>query len=235
MLRTGGCLLGEWRNLVCVTMVIILPATLYSQNPDAAMLHAATGVQLNGNAAPASSAIFPDDLVQTPKNAAAKIDAAGSTAVVAPDTLVQFEGNQLFLEHGTVQVTTSTQMTVRVGCITAIPVIAGWTQYDVTDVDGKVTIAARKNDVNVETRKSGATPEAESARSEKATVKEGEQATRPEKCGAAIRPPDYVTGKAAFLNTWEAVTAGLIVTGVIACLGLCHSDDPMSPSDPSYR
>jgi len=227
--------LGEWRNLVCVTMVIILPATLCSQNPNAAMLHAAAGVQLNGNAAPASSAIFPDDLVQTPKNAAAKIDAAGSTAVVASDTLVQFEGNQLFLEHGTVQVTTATQMAVRVGCITAIPVIAGWTQYDVTDVDGKVTVAAHKSDVNIDARKSGASPNPEAARSEKVTVREGEQATRPEKCGAAIRPPDYVTGKAAFLNTWEAVTAGLIVTGVITCLGLCHSGDPLSPSNPSYR
>jgi len=234
MLRTGGRLLGEWRNLVCVTMVVILPATLSSQNPDAAMLHAAVGVQLNGNTAPASSAIFPDDLVQTPKNAAAKIDAAGSTAVIAPNTLVQFEGNQLFLEHGTVQVTTSTQMTVRVGCVTAIPVIAGWTQYDVTDVDGKVTVAAHKSDVNLDTRKS-ATPKPEAARSQKVTVRQGEQATRPEKCGAAIRPPDYVTGKGAFLNTWEAVTAGLIVTGVITCLGLCHSSDPMSPSDPSYR
>ena len=227
--------MGEWRNLVCVTMVVILPATLYSQNPDAAMLHAAAGVQLNGNAAPASSAIFPDDLVQTPKKAAAKIDAAGSTALVAPDTLVQFEGNQLFLEHGTVQVTTSTQMTVRVGCVTAIPVIAGWTQYDVTDVDGKVTVAAHKSDVNIETRKSGATAKPEAARSEKVTVREGEQATRPEKCGAAIQPPDYVTGKAAFLNTWEAVSVGSVLVGVITCLGLCHSGDPMSPSDPSYR
>ena len=227
--------MGEWRNLVCVTMVVILPATLYAQNPDAAMLHAAVGVQLNGNAAPASSAIFPDDLVQTPKNAAAKIDAAGSTAVVAPDTLVQFEGNQLFLEHGTVQVTTSTQMAVRVGCVTAIPVIAGWTQYDVTDVDGKVTVSAHKSDVNIDTRKSGPSLKTESARSERVSVRQGEQATRSEKCGAAIRPPDYVTGKAAFLNTWEAVTAGLIVTGVITCLGLCHSDDPMSPSNPSYR
>jgi hypothetical protein len=234
-LRIGGRLLGEWRNLVCVTMVVILPATLCSQNPDAAMLHAAAGVQLNGSAAPASSAIFPDDRVQTPENAAAKIDAAGSTAVVAPNSMVQFEGNQIFLEHGTVQVTTSTQMTVRVGCVTAIPAIAGWTQYDVTDVDGNVTVAAHKSDVNIETRKSGAAPKSEIRRSEKVTVKEGEQATRSEKCGAAIRPPDYVTGKAAFFNTWEAVAAGSVLVGVITCLGLCHSDDPMSPSDPSYR
>lgn len=199
------------------------------------MLHAATGVQLNGNAAPASSAIFPDDRVQTPKDAVAKIDAAGSTAVVAPDTLVQFEGNQLLLEHGTVQVTTSTQMEVRVGCVTAIPVITGWTQYEVTDVDGKVTVFAHQKDVNIDARKSGTTHKSESQDPEKATVRQGEQRTRPEKCGAAIRPPDYVAGKAAFLNTWEAVTAGLIVTGVVTCLGLCHSGSPLSPSDPSYR
>jgi hypothetical protein len=234
-LRIGGRLLGEWRNLVCVTMVVILPATLCCQNPDAAMLHAAAGVQLNGNAAPASSAIFPEDRVQTPKNAAAKIDAAGSTAVISPDTLVQFEGNQLFLEHGTVQVTTSTQMTVRVGCVTAIPVVSGWTQYDVTDVDGKVTVSAHQKDVDIDSRKSGAKRKVDSQDSEKATVRQGEQRTRSEKCGAAIRPPDYVAGKAAFLNTWEAVGTGLIVTGVIACLGLCHSGNPMSPSDPSYR
>jgi hypothetical protein len=215
-------------------MVVVLPATLCSQNLDAAMLHAAAGVQLNGNAAPASSAIFPDDRVQTPGNAAAKIDAAGSTAVVAPNSLIQFEGNQIFLEHGTVQVTTSTQMTVRVGCVTAIPVIAGWTQYDVTDVDGKVTVAAHKSDVNIETRKSERPTKAVAARSEKVTVKEGEQATRSEKCGA-IRPPDYVPGKAAFFNRWQTVMLGTAVVAVIACLGLCHTDDPMSPSNPSYR
>lgn len=223
----------QWRNLVCVTIVIILPASLQSQSPDAAMLHAVAGVQLNGSPAPASSAIFPDDLLQTPNNAEAKIDAAGSTAVVAPDTLVQFEGNQLFLEHGTVQVTTSVQMTVRAGCITAIPVAAGWTQYDVTDIDGKVTVAAHKSDVNIERRKADAQSKTEAARSEKVTVREGEQATREEKCAAAIRAPDYVAGKVAMFNSWEAISAGMVAVGVITCYALCRSGAPLSPSDPS--
>jgi hypothetical protein len=229
--------LAEWRNLVCVTMTIVtaLPVSLQCQNPDAAMLHSSGGVQVNGNGVPPSLAIFPDDLVQTSRNAQAKIDTAGSTAVIAPDSLVQFEGNQLFLEHGTVQVTTSTQMTVRAGCITAIPAITGWTQYDVTDVDGKVTVAANKSDVNIERRKTASQPELDARHSDKVTVREGEQATREDKCGAAIRAPDYVAGKAAFLNRWEAVAAGAIVVGVITCLGLCHTDDPMSPSDPSKR
>lgn len=197
-----------------------------------AMLHASGGVQVNGSAALASSAIFPKDRVQTLRNAVAKIDVSGSTAVVAPDSLIQFEGNELILEHGTVQVSTSTKMTVRVGCITAIPIIATWTQYEVTDVDSKVTVFARKNDVNIDQRNKASRLKSENAHSEKATVREGEQATREEKCAAAIRAPDYVTGKKALLDTWEGVTAGLVVVGVIACLGICHDDDPASPSDP---
>lgn len=225
----------EWRNLVCVTIVLVLPASLQSQNPDSAMLHATAGVHLNGNAAPASSAIFPDDLLQTPKNAEAKIDAAGSTAVVAPESLVQVEGNQLVLEHGTVQVTTSTQMTVRIGCVLTVPVLAQWTQYDVTDVDGKVTVAAHRSDVNIETRKAGATHKPEAANSETATVREGEQATREEKCSAAILPKDYVDGIKPWLNTWEAVTAGAVAVGVVTCLGIWPNPSPLSPEKPSWH
>lgn len=197
------------------------------------MLHSSGGVEVNGHVAPLSLAIFPDDRLQTPQNGEAKIDAAGSTVVIGSDTLVQFEGNQLYLEHGTLQVTTSTKMIVHAGCVRATPAVTGWTQYVVTDVDGKVTVAAHKSDVNIERGKTASRQRVEDKRSEKVTVREGEQATREEKCAAAIRPPDYVAGKAAFFNTWEAIAAGTVVAVVVACLGLCHDDDPASPSDPS--
>ena len=171
--------------------------------------------------------------MQTPESAEAKIDAAGSTVVVGADTLVQFEGNQLYLEHGTLQVTSSTQMIVHAGCVRTIPAVTGWTQYDVTDVDGKVTVAAHKSDVNIERGKAASRQQVEDKRQEKVTVREGEQATREDKCAAAIRPPDYVAGKAAFFDTWEAIAAGTVVAIVVACLGLCHDGDPASPSDPS--
>lgn len=119
------------------------------------------------------------------------------------------------------------------GCIRATPAVMGWTQYVVTDVDGKVVVAAHKSDVNIERGKTQSQQQAADKRSERVTVREGEQATREEKCAAAIRPPDYVAGKAAFFNTWEGVLAGGVVAVVIACLGLCHDDDPASPSNPS--
>jgi hypothetical protein len=214
-------------------MVIILPFSLQAQSPDAAMLHSNGLAQVNGHMAPSSLAIFPDDRVQTPQNAEAKLDAAGSTVVIGADTLVQFDGNQLYLEHGTVQVTTSTEMIVHAGCIRATPAVIGWTQYVVTDVDGKVVVAAHKNDVNIERGNTASRQQAEDKRSEKVTVREGEQATREEKCAAGIRPPDYVAGKAAFFNTWEAIGVGGAAVAVIACLGLCHGDDPASPSNPA--
>ena len=133
-------------------MIAVCPSSLATQDSGGAILHNNGGVLLNGNPTPPSTAIFPDDLVQTQPNAEAAIDAAGSTVTIKAETLLQFEGNVLNLEHGTVLVSTSRVMTVRVGCITVIPVSAEWTQYDVSDIDGKVTVNARKSDVNIETR-----------------------------------------------------------------------------------
>ena len=116
-------------------MIVILPVSLYADDTGAAMLRSNAGVLLNKNPAPASSALFPDDLVETAKNAGARIEATGSTAEINPDTVVQFEGNELNLEHGSLSVNTSRGMKVRVGCLTVTPVNPEWTHYDVTDLD----------------------------------------------------------------------------------------------------
>ena len=39
---------------------------------------------------------------------------------------------------------------MHVNCVTTVPVLKEWTQYEVTDVNGSVQVAARKDDVNVE-------------------------------------------------------------------------------------
>ncbi len=152
MREGAGIRLHKWQNLVCVGMIAILPESLMADDSAAAILHSTGGVRLNGNPAPPSSALFPDDLVQTPSHSEATINAAGSTVMVISDTVVQFEGSELHLDHGTLQVSTSRQLRVRVGCLTVVPVNPAWTQYDVTDVDGRVTVAARSSDVNIEAR-----------------------------------------------------------------------------------
>ena len=220
----------EWRNLVCGVMIIILPASLMAQDSGRAMLHSDGGVWLNGNPAPNSSAIFVHDLVQTQKEHSAKIDAAGSTVTVQPDTIVQFEGEELVLDHGSLQVSTSHGMRVRVNCLTVIPLTSEWTRYNVIDVDGKMTVAAQENDVKIHYQGAAARRSKQVVSSD-VTVHQGEQATREERCGGAAKPAEVINARGAILNSVWAKTAGLAAIGLI-CLGVCHGDDPVSPSKP---
>ena len=134
--------------LSCI-MVVIVPAALLAADSGAAMLYSNGTTWLNGASLPKSSAIFSGDLVQTTAGSVAKINASGSSLVVLSDSLVQFGGNAVKLEHGGVAVSTSKGMVTRAGDVAVIPSTGAWTQFDVTDVDGKVHIAARKGDLTI--------------------------------------------------------------------------------------
>jgi len=216
----------EWRKLVCGVMIVILPTSLMAQNSARAMLHDDGGVWLNGSPAPNSSAIFLHDLVQTQKGNWAKIDADGSTVTAQPETIVQFEGDELVLDHGSLQLNTSRGMKVRVNCITVIPLTQDWNRYDVTDVDGRVVVVAHQNDVRIHYQ-GAATRLSKQARSSDVTVHQGEQVTREERCGAPSRPAE-ATGTT--LNSIWAKGAGIAAVGILTCWALCRGDEPVSPS-----
>ncbi len=215
-------------------MIIILPVSLLGLDPAAAILHSTgAGVMVNNNPAPASSALFLDDLIETQKAAVARIDASGSTADIDAETMVQFEGNELGLDHGRLSVNTSHGLRVRVGCLTITPVHdAEWTHYEVTDLDGKVTVSALKDDVNIDARSRNLQQAKEPRQSDQATVREGERKSREEKCGATEKPPSVATAGAIMNSPWT-LGAGLAGIGVMICLGfVCHNDDPISPTKP---
>jgi hypothetical protein len=227
--------LGEWRNLVCCVMAAVLPLSLAAQDSARAMLHSDGGVWLNGNPGPSSSAVFPNDLIQTQQGHSAKIEAYGSAVTVQPETVVQFGGDeltvQLVLDHGGVQVDTSHGTKVRVNCITVSPLAQAWTRYDVTDVDGRVTVAAQENSVIIHYEGAAARQSRQPAFAD-VTVHQGEQATRDEKCGTPARPGDVVNAKVAILNNVWVKGAGLVAIGVLTCWALCRGDDPLSPDKP---
>jgi hypothetical protein len=224
----GLCLL-EWRKFFCGVMMVILPTSLMAQDSARAMLHDDGGVWLNGNPAPNSSAIFLHDLVQTQKGNWAKIDADGSTVTVLPETIVQFEGDELVLDHGSLQVNTSRGMKVRVACITVIPLTQDWNRYDVTDVDGRVMVAAHQNDVKIHYQGAAARRSKLVAYSD-VTVHQGEQVTREERCGLPARPADAVDAAMATLDSPWAIGIGAAAIGVLTCWALCRGDEPVSPS-----
>jgi hypothetical protein len=219
---------------VCISMAVTLPVSLAADETAAAILRSSgSGVLVNRNPAPTSIALFPNDLVETPQNGVARIELSGSTADITADTVVQFQGDELILDHGSVSVSTTRGMRVRVGCLTVTPVnLSQWTQYNVSDVDGKVTVNAAKSDVYIDSRAKKAQEAKNPSRSTRDIVRESEQKSREEKCGAVYMRGDNVPGLGALLNSmWAQIIAGGAV-GAVACLGLCHGDDPASPSKP---
>ncbi len=194
------------------------------------------GTLVNGSNAPASIAIFSNDQVQTPKNVGSRIEVTGSTADVNPETIVQYEADELVLDHGSVSVNTSRGLRVRVGCIAITPVHDNaWTHYDVRDVNGKVEIAASKDDVYISTRSKNLTnvKEREKERANRTIVHEGERKSREEKCGGAYNQPAAATAVGAFMNSPYAIAAGAAGVIFVTCYALCRSSEPASPTCPS--
>lgn len=215
-------------------MAVLLPLSLSAQEATGAILHTTgSGVYVNESAAPASIAVFPNDVIKTDKDVAARLQITGSDAQINAETIVQFNSTELALDHGSVTVNTSRGVRVRVGCITVTPLHdKQWTHYQVLDVNGKVTISALKDDVYIDLhRKSLQEMNEREQERDRSLVHEGEQKSREEKCGGAYQKPNAAALGSA-LDSPYAIGAAAVGIGAIACLGLCHSDDPVSPAKP---
>jgi hypothetical protein len=227
--------LAEWRKLVCAAMVAVLPASLIAQDFGRAMLRSTGGAWLNGKPAPNSSAIFPHDLIQTRPESTAKVDIDGSTVTIQPDTLVQFEGDELVLDHGSLQVKSARGMKVRVNCMTVVPLTQEWTRYDVIDASGKMMVAAYENDVKIQHRhvaSQRASQRSQEGRSSDVRVHRGEQVTRDERCGVKANPAQMLDAKGAMLNSPWAKGTGIVAVGVLTCWAICLGNEPVSPVKP---
>ena len=195
------------------------------------MLHSDGGAWLNGKPAPNSSAIFPNDLIQTRKESTAKIDMDGSTITIQPGTMVQFGEDELFLDSGSLQVNSARGMRVRVNCMTIIPLTQEWTRYDVIVADGKLMVVAYENDVRIHYWRVAARQSKDAGFSD-VTVHRGEQVTRDDRCRAEYKPAQALDAKGAILNSPWAKGAGITAIGVLTCWALCRQDEPVSPAKP---
>src|SRR5208282_469333 len=160
--------MAAFRKLASCVLLLIVPAALFGADQPAAVLYSHGTALLNGDSVPRSSAIFSGDLIQTTADSVANINATGSTVLVLNDSLVQYDGSSVRLEHGGVTVSTSKLLATRAGAVTVSPAAGGWTEFEVRDVDGRVQIAARKGDLTI----SDATGTS--------TLPQGQQTTRPE-------------------------------------------------------
>src|ERR1035438_6187436 len=158
---------SAFRSALCCLLVVVFPAQMMlAADTAAAMLYTNGAAWLNGSEVPKSAAVFSGDMLQTRPDSTASIQSNGSNVMVVADSLVKFEGPAVEIEHGAVRVTTSRGLAARAGDVTVKPVANTWTEFQVTDVDGRVQIAANKGDVTVQDDK-GTT-----------TVTQGQETTR---------------------------------------------------------
>jgi hypothetical protein len=210
------------RLLTC-SLIVLLPGSLFAADSGAAMLYANGSAWVNGSNIPKSSAVFSGDLIQTKNDAVANIKATGSNIVVHPDSLVQFGGESLKLEHGSMTVATSKSVGAEIGDVTVKPASAQWTEFRVKDVDGTVQIAANKGDVIVT-----------DAAGQSTTVSQGQETTRqdsPEGKRRRRRAGGAVPGaQGSVLNSPVALGIGVGIVGGVTTWVLLQGDDPASPS-----
>jgi hypothetical protein len=195
-----------------------------------AILHAQGGVWVNGYEARDSTAVFPGDLLETKPGSSANLSLDGSNILIQPESVGKLQTNFLELDHGSVFVGTSKSFKVQVKCITVGPVLNEWTQYEVTNVNGNLQVAARKNDVKVEREMDPKKPSPDAQALLGTTVHEGEQKSfdQSEICGAPARP----VGASSSLNT-KWIVAGAAGAGVLVCVLVCHGPKtPISSSSP---
>jgi len=139
------------RGVVSCVLMVLFPGSLFAADSSAAMLYVNGAAWINGAHVPRPSfAIFSGDLLQTRRDSVANINEPGSTITVMSDSLVQFEGTSLKIEHGGVMVSTSKGVGTTAGDVKVLPASNTWTEFNVTDVDGTVMIAARKGDLTID-------------------------------------------------------------------------------------
>ena len=210
--------------LTCM-IALVLPAVMSAVDLPA-MLYTHGAALLNGNSVVRSSAIFSGDLVQTARSSAANINASGSIVLILNDSLVQYQGSAVKLERGGVTISTSKLLAIRAGDVTVSPKSNGWTEFEVTDVDGKVEIAARKGDLTVADDTGTVTlPQ------DQQTTREDPQSQnddKKKKKKAATGPATAASG--GILNSPLAIgIGGGAILGATAWV-LVQGDQPASPS-----
>lgn len=219
------------RGLVCCVLSVLFPGSSFAADSNAAMLYTNGAAWVNGSHVPrSSSAIFSGDLLQTRSDTIANINQPGSTITVLADSLVEFQGSALSIEHGGVTVSTSRSVSTIAGDVKVTPVSNTWTEFNVTDVDGTVRIAARKGDLTINDGRGTV------------TLAQGQETTRDDSSGN-----DDSSGKkkrrkqqggaipaagGGVLNSpWAVGAGGAAVLGVTAWV-LIQSDNPASPAKP---
>jgi len=218
------------RGMVTGVLLVLFPLSSFAADSSAAMLYTSGHAWVNGSHVPRpSSAIFSGDLLQTRSDSMANINQPGSTVQVLSDSLVQFEGTSVKIDHGGITVATSKGMATTAGDVKIAPVSSAWTEFNVIDVDGTVRIAARKGDVTVSDGKQTVTlaQGQETTRDESSDTSSGKgRKNKKQQAGATPGASGGVLNSPIAIGVGGAAVVGLTAWAIF------RDDEPVSPAKP---
>jgi hypothetical protein len=222
---------SAFRGLVSCVLMVLFPGSLFAADSNAAMLYTNGAAWVNGAHVPRSaSSIFSGDLLQTRSDSVANINEPGSSITVLADSMVQFQGASVDIQHGGVTVATSKEIYATAGDVKVAPASNAWTEFNVTDVDGTVRIVARKGDLTISDGK------------DVVTLAQGQDTTRDESSGTNDKD-NKKKNKRRQSGAMPAAGGGLMNSPVAIGIGagavigvatwvLVKNDNPASPTKP---
>jgi hypothetical protein len=226
---------SAYSRMVSCVLLFVFPSSVFAADSNAAMLYTNGAAWVNGAHVPkTSSAIFSGDLLQTRSDSVANINQSGSSITVLSDSMVEYQGTAVQIEHGGVAVSTSKQVAAVAGDVKVKPTATSWTEFNVLDTDGTVRIAARKGDLTITDGKETFTlaQGQETTRDENAQTSDDtdkDKSKRRKKRGAGGAVPGAGGG---ILNSPIAVAAGGAAVIGLTTWVLLKNDEPASPSKP---
>ena len=206
---------------ICWMLIAFTPAWLAAADadPGGAMLYGRgkEAILLNGKPLTRSSAVFPGDVIQTPSESVATLDAPGSGVVVFPDSEVTFGQNSITLQRGSINVATSKPMVATAGEVTVTPSSDAWTEFEVAATDASIRVIVSKGNVEVSCRKGSA------------SLSEGDEAIADSagNCSKKKRKggPPWPANGSTLSSPW-VVTGAVGTVGGVLCLLLCDNPPP---------
>jgi hypothetical protein len=221
---------SAFRSALCCLLATIFPAQMVLAGETAsAMLYTNGAAWLNGSEVPKSAAVFSGDLLQTRTDSTASIQANGSNVMVLADSLVKYEGPAVELQHGGVRVTTSRGLAARAGDITVRPAGNSWTEFQVTDVNGRVLIAANKGDLTVQDDKGTTTTVTQGQQTTREDTSDTEKKKKKRKRAAGAAP----AANGGIMSSTAAIYTGLGIAGGVGLWVWLDHEPPASPACPT--
>jgi hypothetical protein len=133
---------------VCVPAVVLLVASLASATGGS--LQNNGSVTVNGKWAGPASTIFAGDRLQVGRSSTSTITTDGSMALVGPNTSLIFAQNAVDISCGSILVTTTTAMQVRLAGLTVTPANSAEAKFEVSPTPSGIKITSREAPIQVE-------------------------------------------------------------------------------------